>query len=189
VFAFSCFQSTVSTTWFLQVARGLSKSYQKHIFFVLFSFESQRLMFYAGTKKTHVEQLENGRRSGTSHGKLTSDIFGNIVTHVNISECCSLVRGHHDFHSTLMKCISLVESSSLDWLLTENEIWIYSLSLSLMGSIENLWFSETNFEIVHAQLLHPHGDGILRSLGNLVTSSYTYGWRSRKPLKWNNQRS
>ena len=133
MFAFSFFQSTVSTTWFLQVARGLSKSYQKHIFFVLFSFESQRLMFYASTKKTHLEQLENGRRSGTSHGKLTSDIFGNIVTHVNISECCSLVRGHHDFHSTLMKCISLVESSSLDWLLTENEIWIYSLSLSLYG--------------------------------------------------------
>ena len=54
---------------------------------------------------------------------------------------------------------------------------------AFMGSIENLCFSEANFEIVYSQVLHPHGYGILRSLGELVTSSYKYGWRSRKSLK------
>ena len=38
-------------------------------------------MFYTGREKTHLKQLE---KDGTSHGKLASDIFGSIVTHVNI---------------------------------------------------------------------------------------------------------
>ena len=60
---------------------------------------------------------------------------------------------------------------------------------AFMRSIENLCFPEANFEIVHSQVLHPYGHGILRSLGELVTSSNKYGWRSRKPLNWNYERS
>ena len=71
------------------LAWSLSKSYQEHIFFVLSSFlESQRILFYTGTKKTYIEQLKNGRWSA-----------GREVTHVNIPKYChASVGSHHCFH-------------------------------------------------------------------------------------------
>jgi len=52
-----------------------------------------------------------------------------------------------------------------------------------MRSVENLGFSEANFEIVYPRLLYPHSHGVLGFLGNLVTSSYKYVWRSRETLE------
>ena len=51
-----------------------------------------------------------------------------------------------------------------------------------MNTVENLYFSEANFETASGQILHPHGHGILRSLWNLVTRSHNYSWKGLETL-------
>ena len=47
-----------------------------------------------------------------------------------------------------------------------------------MRSIENLGFSKANFKIVHSQLFHPYGHGVLGSHGVLVSNTYKDAWGS-----------
>ena len=56
----------------------------------------------------------------------------------------------------------------------------YSKMCSLMKSIKNVHFPNTDFKTVH-----PESHGVLRSLRKLVTRRRKYDWRSRKTLKLN----
>ena len=61
----------------------------------------------------------------------------------------------------------------------------YSKMCSLMKSIKNFHFPNTDFKTVFGQILHPESHGVLRSLRKLVTRRRKYDWRSRKTLKLN----
>ena len=62
-------------------------------------------------------------------------------------------------------------------------ITFYSKFCSLMESIKNFHFPQTDFKTVFGQILHPESHGVLRSLRKLVTRRRKYDWRSRKTLK------
>ena len=52
-----------------------------------------------------------------------------------------------------------------------------------MNSIKNLSFSGTKFKAVLAQVFHPHGQSVLRSFKNLVSSCNDDIWKSQEKLK------
>ena len=52
-----------------------------------------------------------------------------------------------------------------------------------MNSIKNLSFSGTKLKAVLAQVFHPHGQSVLRSFKNLVTSCNDDIWKSQEKLK------
>ena len=52
-----------------------------------------------------------------------------------------------------------------------------------MNSIEDLNFSATKFKAVLAQVFYPHGQSVLRSFKNLVTSCNDDIWKSQEKLK------
>ena len=52
-----------------------------------------------------------------------------------------------------------------------------------MNAIKNLSFSGTKFKAVLAQVFYPHGQSVLGSLKNLVTSCNHDIWKSQEKLK------
>ena len=53
----------------------------------------------------------------------------------------------------------------------------------LMNAIKNLSFSGTNFKALLAQVFYPHGQSVLSSFKNLVTSCNHDIWKSQEKLK------